>query len=111
MVPRSSATSAPVAANAAAARSCHEHAPPPATWRRPSSRCSAICTSAGEVARERRAADLVVDHRQRVALAREAEHRGDEVPAVRPNSHDVRTIAWRRRRAATAASPASLERP
>ena len=33
--PRVSATSVPVAANVAAARSYHEHAPAPATWRRP----------------------------------------------------------------------------
>ena len=97
--PRVSSTSAPVAANVAAARSYHEHAPAPATWRRPSRRSSAIADErVREVAGERRAADLVVDDAELVALAREPQHGGDEVAAVgaeQPGGADDRVRAGR----------------
>ena len=55
----------------------------------------------GEVAGERRAAELVVDDAQRVALAGEAEHGRDEVPAVaaeQPGGADDRVLVGRGRR-------------
>ena len=90
-----SSTSAPVAANAAAARSCQEHEPAPATWRMPPSRRSAISTSA--------AARWPVNVGQptwsstTVSASRSSASRSivaTKLPPWRPNSHDVRTIAW-----------------
>ena len=66
------------------ARSHHVHWPPPATCRTPRRRCLGdLHQRRREMAGVGRAAELVVDHRDLVALGAEPQHRVDEVLAVR----------------------------
>ena len=90
----------PVAANVAAARSYHEQAPAPATWRSPSRRSSAIRTSACarcpvNVGQPTWSSTTLSSSRS----PREPQHGGDEVAAVRaeqPGGADDRVRAGRR---------------
>ena len=107
--------SMPVSSNVASARSSHEQRPPPATCRTPVGAALGDLDERGrEVAGVRRAADLVVDDGDLVALGAEPQHRVDEVAAVRaeqPRGADDRGAAARPRRRRARRRASSARRP